>query len=243
MDDVAINEGSIALSQNLLPADIDERVLPIDVLNRQEIVEQILDLLITLSDAQSSCVFALNGKWGAGKTFLLDMLEPKLRDYQAGEKFMVFHYNCWQYDYYDEPLIAIVSTMLDNIDEYTRFFSGEVREKIQSYFLSTAKQVIKKVACSFVENKIGIDADDLSDFVEKIQGGASQDFEDPNSYDKYYAFHKVVKEAKENLSQLAKKQTLVIVVDELDRCLPDYAIKILERLHHLFSDLNKNLYS
>lgn len=103
MDDVAIKEGSIALSQNLLPADIDERVLPIDILNRQEIVGQILDLLITLSDAQSSCAFALNGKWGAGKTFLLSMLEPKLRDYQAGEKFMVFHYNCWQYDYYDEP--------------------------------------------------------------------------------------------------------------------------------------------
>ncbi len=241
MDDVAIKEGSIALSQNLLPADIDERVLPIDILNRQEIVGQILDLLITLSDAQSSCAFALNGKWGAGKTFLLSMLEPKLRDYQAGEKFMVFHYNCWQYDYYDEPLIAIVSAMLDNIDEYTRFFSGEVREKIQSCFVSTAKQIIKKVACSFVENKIGIDADDLSDLVEKIQEGTSQDFKEPHSFDKYYAFHKVVEEAREDLSRLAERQTLVIVVDELDRCLPDYAIKILERLHHLFSDLNNTV--
>lgn len=178
---------------------------------------------------------------GAGKTFLLSMLEPKLRDYQAGEKFMVFHYNCWQYDYYDEPLIAIVSAMLDNIDEYTRFFSGEVREKIQSCFVSTAKQIIKKVACSFVENKIGIDADDLSDLVEKIQEGTSQDFKEPHSFDKYYAFHKVVEEAREDLSRLAERQTLVIVVDELDRCLPDYAIKILERLHHLFSDLNNTV--
>lgn len=241
MDDVAIKENGIALPQDLLPAGIDETVLPIDVLDRQEIVGKILDLLITLSDAKSACTFALNGKWGSGKTFLLNMLEPKLHDYQAGEKFMVFHYNCWQYDYYDEPLIAIVSSMLDNIDEYTRFISGEVREKIQTYFLSTAKQVIKKVACSFIGNKIGINADDFSDLVEKIQDSASQDFEDTHSFENYYAFHKVVEKARENLSQLAEEQTLVIVVDELDRCLPDYAIKTLERLHHLFFGLKNTI--
>ena len=39
-------------------------------------------------------------------------------------------------------------------------------------------------------------------------------------------------------AELAETHTLVIVVDELDRCLPDYAIKILERLHHLFADVN-----
>ena len=27
------------------------------------------------------------------------------------------------------------------------------------------------------------------------------------------------------------------MVDELDRCLPEYAIKILERLHHVFTDI------
>ncbi len=54
-------------------------------------------------------------KMGSRKTFVLKMVERQLRDYQAGEKFAVFHYNCWEYDYYDEPLIAIVSSMLDSI--------------------------------------------------------------------------------------------------------------------------------
>ena len=235
MNDMAIKETGIELTHNLLPVDISERIFPVDILDRQGTVEQILELLITLSDARSSCAFALEGKWGSGKTFLLNMLEPQLRDYQAGEKFMVFHYNCWQYDYYDEPLIAIVSAMLDNIDEYTRFFSGEVREKIQSGFINTAKQVMKKIACSFAESKIGIKADDLSVLLEKIQETASQDVEEQHEYDKYYAFHKVIDKAREELSKLAEEQTLVIVVDELDRCLPDYAIKTLERLHHLFA--------
>lgn len=222
---------------DLLPALAGNDDAPIDVLDRQEVVTQLMELLTALSNLKSSCTFALNGKWGAGKTFVLKMVERQLRDYQAGEKFAVFHYNCWEYDYYDEPLIAIVSSMLDSIDEYTQFFSGEVKEKIQSGFVNTAKQVMKKVACSFIENKTGIAADDLSDFVEKVQEATSQETHEQHEYNKYYAFHKVVENAREELSKLAENQTLVIVVDELDRCLPNYAIKILERLHHLFSEL------
>ena len=32
---------------------------------------------------------------------------------------------------------------------------------------------------------------------------------------------------------MVKDHTIVFLVDELDRCLPEYAIKVLERLHHL----------
>lgn len=241
MNDMTIKEDNIALAQNLLPAADSKKADPIDILDRWEMVKQVLDLLTTLSDARSSCTFAIDGKWGTGKTFLLNMLEPQLRNYQAGERFMVFHYNCWQYDYYDEPLVAIVSSMLDNINKYTQFFSSEIRKKIQSGFVSIAKQVLKKVACSFVESKIGIEADDLSSLVEKMQETASQNVEEQHEYDKYYAFHKVIEEARVELSKLAEEQTLVIVVDELDRCLPDYAIKTLERLHHLFAGLNNTV--
>ena len=38
-------------------------------------------------------------------------------------------------------------------------------------------------------------------------------------------------------AQIAKDQTVVIIVDELDRCLPTYAIKVLERIHHIINGL------
>ena len=126
MGDIAIKETGMDLVQDMLPIVVSESPFPIDILDRQEVAKQLLDLLTTLSESQSSCTFALNGKWGSGKTFLLNMLEPQLRDYQAGEKFMVFHYNCWQYDYYTEPLIAIVSAMLDNMDEYKHIFQAKL---------------------------------------------------------------------------------------------------------------------
>lgn len=43
------------------------------------------------------------------------------------------------------------------------------------------------------------------------------------------------------LQELAEQYTVVIIVDELDRCLPEYAIRILERLHHLTENNNNTI--
>ena len=56
---------------------------------------------------------------------------------------------------------------------------------------------------------------------------------------------KAIKAVREHLTKLAESQMtisaeseakfpLIFIVDELDRCLPEYAIKVLERLHHVF---------
>lgn len=85
----------------------------IDILNREKIVDQIFKLLNHMSDNGISTSFAINGPWGCGKTFVLDLLQEKLENYQSesssDNKYFVIRYNCWNYDYYEEPLIAIVS--------------------------------------------------------------------------------------------------------------------------------------
>lgn len=43
---------------------------------------------------------------------------------------------------------------------------------------------------------------------------------------------------KYGIQEIASHKTVIIVVDELDRCLPMYSIKVLERLHHIFNELN-----
>lgn len=212
----------------------------IDILDRQETVQQLMDLLNTLADARASCSFALNGKWGAGKTFVLNMLEENLREYQAGEKFLVFHYNCWQYDYYEEPLIAIVSAMLDGLEENVRLLPQELRETGKKS-LRVAGEALKAIALSFLENKIGVDAETLSEILENAQDSTAEAFEEEHGYDNYYAFRKTLEDAKKELSKITESQTLIVVVDELDRCLPDYAVKTLERLHHLFSGMENTV--
>ena len=84
-----------AISDNtaLLPI-VSEDLLPVDLLNRQTLVDQIIHLLDILSDTRGSCTLVLNGKRDSGKTFVLNMLEQQLREYQDGEKYIVFHNNC-----------------------------------------------------------------------------------------------------------------------------------------------------
>ena len=225
-------------SGNVTPI-VSGKPIPIDLLNRQTIVDQMIHLLDILSDSRSSCTFALNGKWGSGKTFVLNMLEQQLRDYQDGEKYIVFHYNCWQYDYYEEPLVAIIAAMLDSLDEQTKLFSPDTRESLRKK-MAVARPILKNIAISFAKNKLGLDPTEiftLADETISTTEQAREKIEDEHAYDQYYAFKEVIRSAKAELEKLAATQMVVIVVDELDRCLPSYAIKVLERLHHLFYGL------
>lgn len=61
----------------------------------------------------------------------------------------------------------------------------------------------------------------------------------------FKSYQKLLSETKEVLNEITQKgeyrekQTkLIILVDEIDRCLPDEQLKILERLHHLFDIKN-----
>ena len=107
----------------------------LDVLNRDTFVEQLVRLMNNLSDNKSSTCFAINGAWGCGKSFLLDIFEERLGEIQSEntskDKYFVVRYNSWKYDYYEEPLVAIVSTMISIVEEKTKLFpSSQRREEI-----------------------------------------------------------------------------------------------------------------
>lgn len=229
----------IANGSNPIPVEADDE-LPLDLLNRQGIIEQLMQLLNIISDNRSSSTFALNGTWGVGKTFVLNRLMKQLLDYQDGEKFFVFHYNCWQYDYYEEPLIAIVAAMLDSVDQENHFFSQSLREKAKQG-MAVAKPILESIAKDFIKKKVGVDITDLITFIkdgaDAVEGVNAQEAY-ANGYDKYYSFKKAISSAQDGIRSLTKDRTVVVIVDELDRCLPGYAITVMERLHHLFAELD-----
>lgn len=226
----------IPVGDSALPV-IQVEKLPVDMLSRQKVISDMSLLLEIISDTKGSCTFALNGKWGSGKSFVLNILQRKLMEYQDGNKYLVFHYNCWQYDYYEEPLIAIVAAMMDSIEEQERLFSGYYR-KAASNGLAAAKPIVKKIASEISKNKLGVDLVEVVDDAKASVSESKSDAKKKHDYDQYYGFKKVIKSAQEGLKKIAEHQTIVVIVDELDRCLPSYAIKVMERLHHLFYGLS-----
>lgn len=102
------------------------------------------------------CSFAVEGTWGVGKTFILERLEQKLeiemKEETSDNRYFVFHYNCWKYDYYEEPAIAIVSALKDKVD-----IENKVCSDVAKYAWKEAKKSVENMAKEFVKNKIGID--------------------------------------------------------------------------------------
>lgn len=57
----------------------------IDILNRDKFVDDLLQVMENISDNKASTCFSLNGAWGSGKSFVLDMFEEKLGQIQSEE--------------------------------------------------------------------------------------------------------------------------------------------------------------
>lgn len=209
----------------------------LDILNRDAFVEQLLRLMDNISGHKASTCFAVNGPWGCGKSFVLDMFEEQLNVIQSEETFtdryFVIRYNSWKFDYYEEPLVAIVATMISVIEEKTKLFpDSEEKQKILGMLKATGVALLS-MANTAVKEKTGLDIQTAFETVRKGEKEGAAAYERAHEYDVYFGFNKMIEKLSSLLQDLAKNYTVVILVDELDRCLPEYAIKVLERLHHL----------
>ncbi|MCM1043227.1 MAG: KAP family NTPase [Corallococcus sp.] len=213
-----------------------------DTLNRQPFIEQIFNLIETISANKGNTTFAIDGEWGCGKSYVLDMLEEKLCEVQnpeiADNKYFVIKYNCWQYDFYEEPLIAFVSAIIDNLPHLIQ------NEKKRAGVLAALKTFaigLFNIGNEVIKNKFGFDALSTIESLVTVTKNAKNDtqtkIQKEHGFDNYFDFKKRLSDLREILSNLSKEQTIIIIIDELDRCLPEYSIKVLERIHHITQDL------
>ena len=217
----------------------------LDILNRESFVNQLLQLTESISERKTSVSFAIDGAWGCGKSFVLDMLEEQLEQIQSEEtftdKYLIIRYNCWKYDYYEEPLIAIVSTIIDAINNKTKLLHGEKGEKIKG-ILKAVGATLLSISTNTLNTVTGIDLDEIYSVVKSGIDTGKVKYEEMTKYDMYFDFKQTLHSLQDILNVISDQYTLVFLVDELDRCLPEYSIKVLERLHHL-TENTKNVVS
>lgn len=210
----------------------------LDLLNREEFVENVIKIVNQLSDIKRGCCFAIEGGWGVGKTFVIEEIEERLKVPQSeetnGDGYFVFHYNCWQHDYYEEPAVAIISAMLASIKEDEALLSKDIDNTMKAGY-KLAKEKIKEIAGLYIENKIGINLISLAD---EIKDNRDEMEDAENEFDEMFNFSQTIEKVRKKLQEIAEERTIVLFVDELDRCIPQYAIKVLERLHHIFYGLD-----
>lgn len=209
----------------------------LDILNRDAFVEQLLKLMEYISTNKASTCFAINGVWGCGKSFVLDIFQEKLELIQAEEtstdKYFIVRYNSWKFDYYEEPLVAIVSTMMAAIEEKTKLFPDSQEKREILGMLKATGVALLSIANDALKEKTGLDFQKAYEIVKSGEKEGAVAYASAHDYDVYFGFNKLITKLAELLAEISKKYTIVFIVDELDRCVPEYGVKVLERLHHL----------
>ena len=201
----------------------------VDALNRGEFVNNLIKIIKGLSSTKKTASVAMNGQWGCGKSFVLDMLEKELSVFHSSledveVKYFVFRYNCWQYDYYDEPIMAIVSALQDTIGKYEELIDEKHKNYTERFF--AISRIVLELCRQLTLGNLGVDVKKLYTAYEGV--------EEKQDFDTCLSLTMAVNDLKDCLREIAEVRPVLIVVDELDRCLPEYAIKVLERLHHVF---------
>lgn len=211
-----------------------------DKIGRQDIVDKISSLVDNLQEDEHFCL-ALNGEWGSGKSYVMDMLREKFAEH---EEYIVVNYDAWKNNFYSDPLIAILYCILDSIKKYAEV-SQEIKEKVKSGLIKTLKSWGNETLSAM--KKVGGITSAIACAIEGISNviTASGKLANHNKLQDFRSYQTLIEEVKSQLNKLitteifnGKRSKLIIMVDEIDRCLPDEQLKILERLHHLFEVKN-----
>lgn len=117
-----------------------------DVLLRQPYLNLLKSIIENQRENILGYSFAIDGDWGSGKTWILKELETQLDN-----SYLIFHYNAWVNDFYEEPLVAILSVMIENLKTYKK----SIKEKDSvGKVISSSINALAKITGSFVEKKI-----------------------------------------------------------------------------------------
>jgi hypothetical protein len=206
-----------------------------DVLNRKANVE-ILTQFIT--SYEQSIVLCIDAGWGQGKTTFIRMWQQYLKNLDIP----TIYFNAWESDYTDDALIALIGEIGLSIQELTgedKTTAEKIIGRIYKIVANFTKAAAPTMANLGIKAASGglICANEISTAIGNLSESLVKE-----QITKYEESRKTLGNFKEALSELARcyvdgdaHKPLVIFIDELDRCRPNFAIEVLEKAKHLFN--------
>ena len=194
-----------------------------DLLERTTFIKNLKDVL---TGGDKGIILGLNGAWGTGKTTAVNFLRQDL----INEGHVVIVLNAWADDFVSDPLVAIIASLIEDSNFKTLITDTELVSRL----IDIGKNVIGLAAT------LGISRLSMG----TISGGEISSVLDIKT--DYSEILTQYTEEKKSLAELRKilvqvstilrdndNKKLIIIVDELDRCKPTYAVALFERIKHI----------
>ena len=227
--------GKLSLSK-CQPIEIDaDNPFKNDTLKRED---NITVLTHFITSFEQSIVLCIDGGWGQGKTTFIKMWQQYLNN----QHIPTIYFNAWENDYTDDALIALIgeiSLSIKDLEFQDKTKAEKIIARIYEYTANLTKVVLPSVTNLSIKALFGCFTN--TNELAKTLGALSESLV-KEQIKKYEKSRKTLSKFKEELSKLAKcyaggdkQKPLVIFIDELDRCRPDFAIEVLEKAKHLFN--------
>jgi KAP family P-loop domain len=218
---------------------ISDNETKIDMINNRAVAKTVVELIKESEERPIS--IGIHGDWGAGKSSILEMVED---EFGCEKDIECIKFNGWKYQGFEDAKIALMSAIVSTLVE-KRKLSEVCADKVKKVWkninwLSVAK-TSGSLALSVATGTPPIDLlmgaaatlkSSISD-KEKVEGAIdkigtflndSKVFEDTSMTKEFAEFQKSFEE----LLEVSSIKKLVVLIDDLDRCLPEVTIETLE---------------
>ncbi len=193
-----------------------------DKLHRKEDIKTLTRIVNTF---EGGAVISVNGVWGSGKSIFLKLWKQFL----SNKHYPVIYYNAWEDDISEEPLFSMIKC-LKSLSKTESCFDTLV-EKTSKFIAGAVFSAVKSLT-GYWGKAIG---DGIKGGVEQVEKDCLDSL---NSKDTTTTllneFREALSDFVTDIATKGYKIPLVYFVDELDRCNPTFAVKVLERIKHLF---------
>lgn len=224
-----------------------------DLLNFQGVADTVAEFILQANGAPISV--GVSGAWGVGKSTMIQLTRAALKEKQGADdatEYVFVEFNAWLYQGYDDAraaLLDVIAAKLEAVAEERKSGTDKVKEFMgRVRWLRLAKLVaLPAAALALGIPPVGLGGE-VADLVRDVRAGTADGQQIENVGGAVAAagaglLRPVLADSPPKEIQALRDSfvetldaigvTLVVLIDDLDRCLPETAISTLEAIRLL----------
>lgn len=210
---------------------------------RRELAQNLTNIFL---NTNGGFVLAIDASWGEGKTSFIHQL---IRDLECTENLIPIYYDAFANDFASDTFLSIGATIAVEVEKNFEAKGKSFKTRKQIEHL---KSVTKNTAVELVKlgTNLGLKAltagvlqsSDLEKLASKAVQSATFGTLELDLNEKFKAYQNAKSNIESYISALesvcGKDEKVIFFIDELDRCRPNFAVEVLEKVKHLFPAKN-----